>query len=223
MKQLLSRALLITAMVVFACASSLSQEPRISSTRVAQKSILIVYLSRTENTAVVANIIREQVGGSLERIEIQTPYPADYDAIVAQVAKENETGYLPPLKTSIQNIRAYDIVFVGFPTWGMQLPPPMKSFLKGHDLSGKTIVPFNTHGGYGSGSSFRSIEELCPTQRYSKASPSVAGWNGMESGSLLTEIVVAKSQGTWPIGCDAFGCCECDFSVRSARQSLRER
>ena len=149
-------------MAVFASAPSLSQEPRTSSARVAENNILIVYLSRTENTAALANIISEQVGGRLERIETQTPYPTDYDAIVAKVAKENETGYLPPLRTKIQNIRNYDIVFVGFPTWGMQLPPPQKSFLKGHDLSGKTIVPFNTHGGYGSGSSFRSVEELCP-------------------------------------------------------------
>jgi hypothetical protein len=31
---------------------------------------------------------------------------------------------------------------------GMQLPPPMKSFLKQHDLNGKTILPFNTNAGY---------------------------------------------------------------------------
>jgi len=130
-KQLLSRALLLMAVAVVASASSLSQEQRISSTRVAENNILIVYLSRTENTGVLANIIREQVGGRLERIETQTPYPSDYDAIVAKVAKENETGYLPPIKTNIQNIRTYDIVFVGFPTWGMQLPPPNKKLPEG--------------------------------------------------------------------------------------------
>ena len=163
--ELLLRRLLITATAALACASSLAQDLRASSTATAQKNILIVYLSRTQNTAVVADIIREQVGGRLEPIELQTPYPADYDAIVAQVARENDTGYLPPLKTEIQNIRTYDILFVGFPTWGMQLPPPVKSFLKRHDLSGKTVVPFNTHGGYGAGSTFQSIEQLCPKSK----------------------------------------------------------
>ena len=163
--ELLLRRLLITATAALACASSLAQDPSASSTATAQKNILIVYLSRTQNTAVVADIIREQVGGRLEPIELQTPYPADYDAIVAQVARENDTGYLPPLKTEIQNIRTYDILFVGFPTWGMQLPPPVKSFLKRHDLSGKTVVPFNTHGGYGAGSTFQSIEQLCPKSK----------------------------------------------------------
>ncbi len=52
-----------------------------------------------------------------------------------QVAKENETGFLPPLKTKIDNIKQYDVVFVGFPTWGMQLPPPMKSFLRQYNAT----------------------------------------------------------------------------------------
>ena len=56
----------------------------------------------------------------------------------------------------------HDVIFIGFPTWGMKLPPPMKSFLKQYDLGGKTIIPFNTNGGYGIGSSFETVEELCP-------------------------------------------------------------
>ncbi|RYY21746.1 MAG: flavodoxin, partial [Chitinophagaceae bacterium] len=82
-------------------------------------------------------------------------------AIVQQVVRENETGFLPPLKTKINNIANYDLVFVGFPTWGMKLPPPIKSFLTQYDLGGKTIVPFNTNGGYGIGTSFETVKELC--------------------------------------------------------------
>ena len=44
-----------------------------------------------------------------------------------------ETGFLPPLKTKV-NISSYNTIFLGFPTWGMQLPPPMKSFLYKNDL-----------------------------------------------------------------------------------------
>ncbi|MCG3189228.1 MAG: hypothetical protein LKCHEGNO_01515 [Burkholderiaceae bacterium] len=125
------------------------------------KRILIVYLSRTSNTKAVAEIIHDAVGGTLARLEPKTPYPENYGAIVAQVQRENETDYLPPLATRIANVRQYDTVFVGFPTWGMRLPPPMKSFLHDHDLSGKTVIPFNTHAGYGVGSSFEQIKSLC--------------------------------------------------------------
>jgi flavodoxin len=129
------------------------------------EKVLIVYLSRTNNTKAIAEIIHESVGGTLVALELQTPYPENYKAIVDQVANENASRFLPPLKTKIENIEKFDVVFVGFPTWGMQLPPPMKSFLKQYDLSGKTVVPFNTHGGYGIGSTFETVKKLCPKSK----------------------------------------------------------
>lgn len=125
------------------------------------EAVLIVYLSRTENTKAIAEIIHKEVGGDLVALELKTPYPEDYDAIVARVSRENESGYLPPLKTAV-DMEKHDTVFVGFPTWGMRLPPPVKSFLTANDLSGKVVIPFNTNAGYGVGSSFRTVRELCP-------------------------------------------------------------
>ena len=66
-----------------------------------------------------------------------------------------------PLKTKIDRIEQYDIVFLGFPTWGMRLPPPIKSFLHQYSLNGKTVIPFNTNAGYGVGSAFQTVRELC--------------------------------------------------------------
>ena len=125
------------------------------------KQMVIVYLSRTNNTKAIAEIIAQETGGRLVALELQHPYPENYDAIVEQVAQENRTGFLPPLRTRIA-IENYDTVFIGFPTWGMQLPPPIKSFLHQYDLKGKVVVPFNTNAGYGVGSSFRTVKELCP-------------------------------------------------------------
>lgn len=125
------------------------------------EKILIVYLSRTNNTKAVAEIIHKNVGGTLVALELEKPYPDHYQTTVNQVAEENRTGYLPPLKTIIDSIEQYDVVFIGFPTWGMQLPPPVKSFLHRYDVSGKKVIPFNTNGGYGIGSSFQTVKELC--------------------------------------------------------------
>jgi flavodoxin len=127
-----------------------------------ERKVLIVYLSRTNNTKAVAEFIHDEVGGALVPLELERPYPADYRTTVDQVVREDETGYLPPLKTKIERIEQYDVVFIGFPTWGMQLPPPIKSFLKQYNLKGKTVVPFNTNAGYGIGSSFATVKELCP-------------------------------------------------------------
>jgi hypothetical protein len=43
----------------------------------------------------------------------------------------------------------------------MKLPPPMKSFLHQYGFPGKTIAPFNSNAGYGPGSTFDSVRELC--------------------------------------------------------------
>lgn len=150
-----------------------------------EDATLIVYLSRTNNTQAIASIIHEVVGGDLIELEIETPYPEDYDAIVAQVDEENETGYLPALKTTINDIEQYNTVFVGFPTWDMTLPPPMKSFLSEYDLSGKTVIPFNTNGGYGLGSTLEVIEELCAQCRILEA---FSTKGGLERNGILLAI-----------------------------------
>lgn len=146
--------------------SAAKEEPLIEKGDSLQdKTILIVYLSRTKNTKAIAEIIHKKTGGDLMALELATPYPENYQQIVAQVAKENETNFLPPLKTTINSIQKYDVVFLGFPTWGMQLPPPMKSFLTQYDLGGKVVIPFNTNGGYGIGSSFETVHKLCPESK----------------------------------------------------------
>lgn len=162
MRRVATRSLLVAATICLLadCLGARQLAARAKSPA-EEKQILIVYLSRTSNTRAVAEIIHQEVGGTIVALELENPYPTDYSATVRQVARENETGYLPPLKTKIDRIEQYEIVFLGFPTWGMQLPPPVKSFLRRHDLTGKTVIPFNTNAGYGEGSSFRSVRELC--------------------------------------------------------------
>jgi flavodoxin len=155
--------LLAFSMVISSCFSSyMKKDVENKLSAIDREKVLIVYLSRTNNTKALAEIIRANVGGKLVPVELINPYPADYHTTVEQVARENATGFLPPLKTKIDSIENFDVVFIGFPTWGMQLPPPMKSFLSNHDLSGKVIVPFNTNAGYGIGSSFETVKQLCP-------------------------------------------------------------
>src|SRR5690606_34151181 len=181
------------------CISQTQTEDNTDPTEINADKILIVYLSRTKNTKAVAEMIQDKVGGTLVSLELQNPYPEDYAAIVAQVAKENETGFLPPLKTKV-DISNYEVVFVGFPTWGMQLPPPMKTFLSENNLSGKTLIPFNTNAGYGIGSSFDTVKELCPD---SKILEGFSAKGGVERDGVLfvmegeKEIKVRLAVSSW--------------------------
>lgn len=158
----------ITCAITLLCGScSRAEQTAIPATidSLKAKNVLIVYLSRTKNTEAVAKMIQQQTGGDLAALELQNPYPENYQATVQQVANENNSGFLPPLKTKIDSIEKYEVVFIGFPTWGMRLPPPMKSFLKQYDLKDKTIIPFNTNAGYGIGSSFETVKELAPNSK----------------------------------------------------------
>ena len=131
-RNLLVNAIFLPIIIALCISSGCSNAQSMSS-----KKILIVYLSRTNNTKAIAEIIHNNVGGTLLALELEKPYPENYQQTVQQVVNENETGYLPPLKTKIDSIQNYDVVFVGFPTWDMQMPPPMKSFLHEYNLSGK--------------------------------------------------------------------------------------
>lgn len=145
---------------------ALSIPPAISNAQPKSfNKVLIVYLSRTNNTKAIAEIIHKNAGGILVGLELKKPYPENYQQTVQQVVKENESGYLPPLKTKVDSIEQYDVVFIGFPTWDMKMPPPMKSFLHQYNLSGKTVIPFNTNAGYGVGSGFETVKELCPNSK----------------------------------------------------------
>lgn len=162
------KTFLIAATVLFCVFSTYTKAQTLSSGKSEtskSKNVLIVYLSRTKNTKAIAEIIHKNLGGTIVELKLQNPYPENYKSIVRQVEKENESGFLPPLSTKIDSIQKYDMIFIGFPTWGMQLPPPMKSFLKQYDLSDKTVVPFNTNAGYGIGSSFETVKELAPKSK----------------------------------------------------------
>lgn len=113
-------------------------------------------------TEYVASYIQENIGGDLHLIQTTVPYPADYDVTVDQNHQEQENDTLPELASTVENMEQYDVIFIGYPIWATTLPQPVVSFLSQYDLSGKTIIPFCTHAGYGSGNSYEEIQEICP-------------------------------------------------------------
>jgi flavodoxin len=128
-------------------------------------NILVAHFSRTGNTRVIARQIQRALNADFFELEPATAYPEDYEQTVAQAVRERDSGYRPPLKTNVPNIGSYDVVFLGLPIWGETAPAVVRSFLSQHDLSGKTLVPFITHGGYGQGRSMNVVREHAPRAR----------------------------------------------------------
>lgn len=127
--------------------------------------ILVAYFSRSGNTRVVAGLIHRARSTDLFEIRPARPYPEDYEQTVEQARQESESGYKPPLEAKVPAIAGYDTVFLGFPIWGTTVPSVMRSFLSEHDLSGKTLIPFITHGGYGLGNSKSVLANDAPKAR----------------------------------------------------------
>jgi len=123
---------------------------------------LVAYFSRSGNTKVVAGLIHRSQGTDLFEIRPATPYPEDYLKTVEQARKERDAGFEPALESVLPNLKQYDTVYLGFPIWGETTPSVIRAFLSAHDLSGKNLIPFVTHGGYGLGDSLSVVRQHAP-------------------------------------------------------------
>lgn len=117
---------------------------------------------RLGNTQYMAQVIQENTGADIFRIQPVTPYPTDHEELLEAAQDEIRTNARPEISGTIENFDAYEVVFVGYPNWNADMPYIMYSFFENYDFSGKTIVPFMTHGGSGFSGTQGTIAELEP-------------------------------------------------------------
>ena len=137
-----------------------NQENKTETTK--SGKILVLYFSQSGNTEAVANIIHNEVGGDIVKLETTQTYPSNYNELVDYAQKEQRQNARPELKTKINNIDQYDTIFLGYPKWWADMPMPLYTFLDEYDLSGKTIAPFITHGGSGLSGTPNKIKKVEP-------------------------------------------------------------
>ena len=125
-------------------------------------SVVVIDGEVLGNTQYVAYVIQENTGADIFRIEPETPYPTDHDTLVDLAAEEQDQAARPAMKDHIENLEQYDTIFVGYPNWWGDMPMILYSFFDEYDFSGKTIVPFNTHGGSGFSNTISTIAGLEP-------------------------------------------------------------
>jgi len=131
--------------------------------------VLVACFSRSGNTRVVAGLIQRAFGADLFEIVPAAPYPDEYLATVERARQERDRNTEPALAARVPDIAAYATVFLGFPVWGETAPSIVRSFLSAHDLAGKAVIPFITHGGYGPGSSEQVVARHAPKARLQAA------------------------------------------------------
>lgn len=114
------------------------------------------------NAARLANWIQQEVDGDLFSIQVKDPYPSDYEECMERASEEKADNARPELSSSVENFEEYDVIFLGYPNWWSSLPMPVLSFIEQYDFSGKTVVPFCTHGTGGVAATVRDLETALP-------------------------------------------------------------
>ena len=127
------------------------EQPKVS---VEPAKVLVAYYSWGGNTKYAA--------AQMFEIKPVKPYPSGYRECTVQAKKEIQEGVRPELAARVEDMGKYDVIFIGSPNWWSTIAPPVASFLASHDLSGKTVIPFVTHGGGGMARCGDEVRKLCP-------------------------------------------------------------
>ena len=154
-------AVFAVATGLFACPGTCASVPA-APAALGEYRVLVAYFSRSGHTEVLAKRIASETGGSLFRIMPASPYSDEYGETVDRFRYERDHHLLPAVAAKADDMEQYDVVFIGYPNWGGDMPPVVQTFLTQYDFSGKTLVPFCTHGGGGLGRSVDTMKVLCP-------------------------------------------------------------
>ena len=128
----------------------------------AGNSILIAYFSWGGNTRGIAEEIQSQTGADLFEITLVNPYSSDYNTVLDEAQRDQNEQARPELASHVENMDDYDTIILGYPNWWASIPMPIASFLEEYNFSGKTIIPFCSHGGGRFGQSLTAIAKLAP-------------------------------------------------------------
>ena len=124
--------------------------------------MLIAYFSWSGNTQGVAQEIQRQTGADIFEIMPIPAYSDDYNTVLMEAQRDQHDQARPAIANLPQSIDEYDVILLGYPNWWASIPMPIATFLESYDFTGKTILPFCSHGGGRFGQSLTAIAKLAP-------------------------------------------------------------
>ena len=126
------------------------------------EKILIAYFSWSGNTRDIANNINSRIDADIIELTPVDPYSDDYNTVLMEAQEDQHRQARPELNEHIDSMEQYDTILLGYPNWWASIPMPIATFLESYDFSGKTIIPFCSHGGGRFGQSLTAIAKLAP-------------------------------------------------------------
>ncbi len=126
-------------------------------------NILVVYFSATGTTQQIAEYAADILAADIYEIVPEVPYTdedLDYYTGGRADREQDDPAARPAISGSVENIKQYDTILLGYPIWHGQAPRIISTFLERYDFSGKTLVPFCTSHSSGIGSSATNLHPL---------------------------------------------------------------
>jgi formylglycine-generating enzyme required for sulfatase activity/flavodoxin len=139
---------------------SVTDTNSLQTTSSGKGKVLVAFYSWGGNTRGIAREIQKQTGADLFEIILVNPYSNDYNTVLEQAQRDQSKQTRPKIVGVVNNMEQYDTILLGFPNWWASIPMPIASFLEQYDFSGKTIIPFCSHGGGRFGQSLTAITKL---------------------------------------------------------------
>ena len=150
---------------------------------------LVAYFSCSGITKRVAAKLAEVTNADLFEIVPEVPYSnADLNwnnPHSSSSVEMRDKSSRPALSSTVSDMNAYDVVFVGFPIWQYVAPTIINTFLESYDFSGKTIILFATSGGSGFGKTVGNLK------------PSVSSSTVIKEGKLFSGEPSDKDLANW--------------------------
>ena len=137
------------------------------------------------NTEIVAEFIRDAVGGDLFEVDTVKPYDKDYYVCIEEAKAELRENARPEIKKYIDSIADYDNIFVCGPCWWGTYPMAIFTQLEKLDFTGKKVMAVMTHEGSGLGSSERDLKKICKGASFGKGL-AVHGAEASQSESMVS-------------------------------------
>ena len=120
---------------------------------------LIVYYSLEGNTGYAAKKIASGIGADTLEIRPVKGYPTGGFRKFLWGGKSAVMAETPKLEPYDVDLSGYDRIIFGFPVWAGNITPPIRTFIKENDLTGKEIAAFACQAASGAEKAFKRLKD----------------------------------------------------------------
>ena len=148
---------------------------------------LVVYYSLTGKTRLVAQVIAEALNATIVEIQERRPIPIPFVYLGGGFRALTDRG--SKINSVDIDLKQYERIFIGSPTWGSRPAPAINSFIYQTNFEGRSVIPFFTMAGNNSEKALVNI-----TAKIKRSQGQVVGSFAITSYKVSDEEIIARAK-----------------------------